>query len=159
MWPYSFSSCRSVSVLSTQFSLGVCLIMIAPDSHDSHASLARGLSHAYLQQFYSTSCGLHPSRWISYFMGMIVHTRYSVGIWVATTRHDPLWARCSLNMPEFTWLCLSVSITSHVVWRAVYLLLSRVGAQQGMLLGGWGAVCSLQSSQGSHLFSEGGIPN
>ena len=40
-----------------------------------------------------------------------------------------------------------------MVWRAVCLLLSRMGFQQGFLT--WGAVSWLMLSSGPHLFTEG----
>ena len=82
-----------------------------------------------------------------------MHAGLLVGTWAATVGHDPACVRCISQEPESPRHCFWACTSSHLVWRAVSLLLYRVGIQQGYVT--WGAVSWLQHLPGPHLFFEG----
>lgn len=83
------------------------------------------------------------------FYGMIAHGGCPIG----ATWHDPLCARCSLLMRAPVSLFVGYAPPSICCGVRVYLILSKVGVQQGYYT--WGAVFGLQLYPRSHLFFFG----
>lgn len=89
-----------------------------------------------------------------YFICLIAHARLAVGPCAAQMSHDPpTFPRCHQQMVKSPRHCLWICPYYQVVWRLVYLLLSRIGTPNGFVT--WGAVSWLLQFPGSHLLFEG----
>jgi len=112
-----------------------------------------GLSHAYLQHYWHTLWSLRISRRIQYFLWLMVHAGLPVGTWAGAAGHSQFCVRCTPQTPESIRHCLWICPTSQGTWRAICLLLSRIGVYQGFVT--WGSVTWLMQLPGPHLFFEG----
>ena len=155
-WPHVDSSCAPVSFF--QYSVRIGRISQLRQQYRQptrlHTWLHQGLSHTYLQQFWSAVWALGISRRISYFIWMIAHGGLPVGTWAEVAGHDPpICVRCDQHVPECVSHCLWVCPISHAVWRAVCFLLTRVGVHAGFVT--WGSVSWLMPLPGPDLFFVG----
>lgn len=67
--------------------------------------------------------------------------------------HDPYCTRCIMHVPESQRHCFWTCSQVQQVWRAICLLLSRIGIRQGYVT--WGTVSWLLLPIGPHIFYEG----